>query len=147
MPCAPPRPLAAAKSSSPYAVRNMGRPENASGETGPMLMNEYVRPAASAVECGSRNDRYRSARARARAKVAAEAKNELRPRGQEEADDTNLVAKKARDIGDRLEGLSKIKRECTNVKNSSEKIRGVADEVQSQIKADAGEIVDLLGGR
>ena len=87
---------------------------------------------------------YRWARARARA--AAEAKNELRPKGREDAVDTSLVAEKAKSIGDRLEGLSKIRRECTNVKNSSEKIKEMAGEIQSDIKADAGEIIKLLGG-
>ena len=84
--------------------------------------------------------------ARARARAAAEARNEVHPKGRENEVDTDLVAEKARDIGERLEGLSKIKRECGNVKKSSEKIKGLADEVQTGIKADAGEIIELLGG-
>ena len=84
--------------------------------------------------------------ARARARAAAEARNGGRPKGQANEVDVDLVAEKARDIGERLEGLSKIKRECSNVKKSSEKIKELADGVQTSIKADAGEIIELLGG-
>jgi hypothetical protein len=36
------------------AFRNKGLPENDSGLTGPMVMNEYWRLFASKAECGSR---------------------------------------------------------------------------------------------
>ena len=84
---------------------------------------------------------YRWARARAAAEARARAAS---ADSTGDTVDAELVGQKARKIGERLAGLAKIRRECTNVEKTSGKIRDLAGELETGIKADVDEIAALL---
>lgn len=60
--------------------------------------------------------------------------------------DTDLIAAKAAEIDGHASELASIRRECTNIDKSSEKIRGWAASAEKGIKAQMAEIVESLKG-
>lgn len=60
--------------------------------------------------------------------------------------DATLMAAKAAEIGEHAAELASIKRECTNINKSSDKIHGWAASAEKGIKAQVAEIVESLKG-
>lgn len=81
--------------------------------------------------------------ARARAATAAAAADEATARD-ENAVDAQAVAAKAREIGNRVAGLSKAKGECTKIENSAAKIREVAKDAEDGVAAGVAAIIESI---
>ena len=60
--------------------------------------------------------------------------------------DAALMAAKAAEIGGHAAELASIRRECTNIDRSSDRIRGWAESAEKGIKAQVAEIVGSLRG-
>ena len=78
---------------------------------------------------------YRWARAR-----AAEA-----PEAREGEVDAALIKEKVKEIGDHISEARSIKRECTNIDNSSKKIRGWAESAEKGLRAKIDAVVESIG--
>ena len=85
---------------------------------------------------------YRWARARAGA-IAAEAAGSTPAEG---AVDVQAIAQKARDIGERVAGLSKVRRECTKIEKSTGTIKDAVKEAEDDTAADVSAIIESLNG-
>ena len=85
---------------------------------------------------------YRWARARAGA-IAAEAAGSAPAEG---AVDVQAIAQKARDIGERVAGLSRARRECTTIEKSTGKIRDMVKEAEDDAAAGVAAIIESLDG-
>lgn len=58
--------------------------------------------------------------------------------------DTALIKEKVREIGEHIEEARRIKRECTNIDNSSKKIREWAESVEKGLRAKIDAVVESL---
>ena len=85
---------------------------------------------------------YRWARARAGA-IAAEAAGSAPAEG---AVDVQAIAQKAREIGERVAGLSRARRECTTIEKSAGKIKGMVKEAEDDAAACVSAIIESLDG-
>ena len=82
--------------------------------------------------------------ARARASAIAELAASVAPA--EGAVDVQGIAQKAKEIGERVAGLSKVRRECTTIENSAEKIRKMVKDAEGDTAASVSAIIESLGG-
>ena len=58
--------------------------------------------------------------------------------------DAALIEEKVREISDHVDEAKSIKRECTNIDNSSKKIRGWAESAEKGLKAKIDAVVESL---
>ena len=86
---------------------------------------------------------YRWARARAGA-IAAAAASAAPAEG---AVDVQGIAQKAKEIGERVAGLSKVRRECTAIEKSAGKIKEAVKEAEDDTAAGVSAIIESLDGR
>lgn len=94
------------------------------GEGNPAMDGEMIQVA------------YRWARARAAGEAQEARAGEV---------DAALVEEKAREISDHIDEARSIKRECTNIDRSSEKIRAWAESAEKGLKAKIDAVVESLG--
>ena len=84
---------------------------------------------------------YRWARARAAAAALAAGAAAARDKG---VVDAQAVAAKAKEIGERVAGMSRAKGECTKIENSAKRIREIAKEAEDGAAAGVAAIITSL---